>query len=592
MSIILEAVTHVGSQRGFVVPAVLLAMTSIIGITGLAIDVSYIAWNQKLLNAAVDAAALAAAQDLLVKDKAGIRQTVYCYSAQNSTDTCSGGGSEKYNALANSGNIKVLPVGSAGVKFSALPKEQVGVAPGQLSGANVIKVTQKAEIKPIFLSGFGVDKFTISATATATAGGSTGAPPINLMLLVDVSGSMSASGGTCGTKINCAKGGARTLVSKLTAAGNNVGLGVFPPVRTAGVTDMRDCTSNLQCTDYQNYRTGSPTDWADSSWNTANPPAPNCTATGTTACAYSTIVGMTPSSAYASGGALVSTNLLARAIGVGGASCGLEATSYCTFSFGSTQYVYHTALAQAIRQAASNLATISASNNLKNVIVLLSDGDFNATAYDGFAAFQGSISGTTLTVSSTNFPAGNGNYGKLKVGSVITSTGSGTNVSTGTTIQSVLSGTGEPGTTTTYRVSISQTVSARRMRSVSTSSYLNNQCQQAVEAANVAKDAGIKIYSIGYGIASGGCDTDTSNLSPVNDPSVTACKTMQWIAGETRTNSYPGSSSPFYYSTNNTCPSSVNTEGSLDSLFSDIAEGISQTGSRGVPDDEGITWSD
>jgi hypothetical protein len=238
-----------------------------------------------------------------------------------------------------------------------------------------------------------------------------------------------------------------------------------------------------------------------------------------------------------------------------------------------------------MKQATTDLQARKAINDLQNVIVILSDGDFNGLAYNGFTAFQGAISGTTLTVSNSNFPEGNTGYGKLRVGSTITSTGSGTNVRSGTTIQSVLTGTGEPGTTTTYRVSGSnQTVSARRMRALSNSTFLSNQCQRAVEAANQAKDLGIRIYVVGYDVAGGGCGEDDTNFAPINDSGITACETLQWMAGDTRSNTYPGDDSPQYFSTGG-CASGVNDSGSLEELFADIAQGITNIGSRVIPED-------
>lgn len=51
----------------------------------------------------------------------------------------------------------------------------------------------------------------------------------------------------------------------------------------------------------------------------------------------------------------------------------------------------------------------------------------------------------------------------------------------------------------------------------------NGQCQQAVTVANAAKAAGTKIYTVGYGVASGGCSTD---VSPYNN----ACYTLEHMA--------------------------------------------------------------
>ena len=586
------ACPRVRRQTGVILPLAVLSMLSLAGLTGAGVDMAFLIWKKRQLQAAVEAAALAGAQDLLTQDATRITQTVNNYAARYAQGSGGGGGGQQvsgssrwYNDLLNSANITVNP---PSVELRALDTKQVGLAPGTASGANALRVTQTAIIRPFFLGVFGLGPFTITGRAAASAGGSTGKPPVNVMLVIDNSGSMN------GTPIRNAKEGARALVSQLFRTGNNVGLAVFPPHRNSGVADQRDCTTNLSCTDYQNYMTGSPTAWADSSWSTANPPAPNCTATGTTACAYSTIVPMTPATQYSTNGAWNGANLLARAIGIGtngavNTTCGLEALG-CPYTYGSSVSIGRTGMVQAIKQAQAALEAKSAEvdNGLQNFMVILSDGDAYVDAYDGFAAFTGRISsptssttaGNTLTVTAVEL-------GKLKVGTVIESTGSGTNVRSGTTITSVVSGTGEPGTTTTYLVSGStQLVTSRRMRSLSTAANRINQCQQAVAAANEAKAAGIKIYVIGYNVGAGGCDQDTSNFAPINDASITACKTLQWMAGDGSYTTYPGNGSTYYYPTNNTCPSSVNAVSTnLTSIFADIAEGISNVGSRSIPDD-------
>jgi hypothetical protein len=49
-----------------------------------------------------------------------------------------------------------------------------------------------------------------------------------------------------------------------------------------------------------------------------------------------------------------------------------------------------------------------------------------------------------------------------------------------------------------------------------------SQCQQAIDITTAAKSAGTKIYTVGYGVASGGCSTDTGGL--------TACQALRQMA--------------------------------------------------------------
>ena len=108
-------------------------------------------------------------------------------------------------------------------------------------------------------------------------------------------------------------------------------------------------------------------------------------------------------------------------------------------------------------------------------------------------------------------------------------------------------------------------------------------------AANEAKAAGTQIYVLSYGAStSSGCDTDASTLSPLSLRSIRTrpCNTLQWIAGDknTDTNTRPNAANKFFYSTSNTC-ASPNGYGDINTLFEEIAEGITNVGSRTIPDD-------
>ena len=79
-----------------------------------------------------------------------------------------------------------------------------------------------------------------------------------------------------------------------------------------------------------------------------------------------------------------------------------------------------------------------------------------------------------------------------------------------------------------------------------------SQCQQAIGITTAAKSAGTKIYTVGYGVASGGCSTDTGGL--------TACQTLRQMAS---------SDSNFFVDTSSVaCPgaTSVTMNGKTNSL--------------------------
>jgi Flp pilus assembly protein TadG len=67
---------------------------------------------------------------------------------------------------------------------------------------------------------------------------------------------------------------------------------------------------------------------------------------------------------------------------------------------------------------------------------------------------------------------------------------------------------------------------SRYLNSNGTYPSATSQCQQAINVATAAKAAGTKIYTVGYGVASGGCSTDSS---------LSACSTLRQIAsGDSR----------------------------------------------------------
>lgn len=93
-----------------------------------------------------------------------------------------------------------------------------------------------------------------------------------------------------------------------------------------------------------------------------------------------------------------------------------------------------------------------------------------------------------------------------------------------------------------------------------------NECQQAVTMAQLAYQSfGMRVYSISYGAAAGGCSTDNGAL--------TACQTMQKMASRPE----------YFYSDNTatgasgTCVSDLHSTASLNQIFSMIAGDLSSS---------------
>lgn len=574
-------------QQGIVIPMVVMSMAAVIGLAGIGIDVGYVAWNQKRLNAMVDAAALAGAQDLRKETWTVAESTALSYASKhqlNDGNWKGGGGAGDYNSLAS--NVKVYPP-------TIEPKLITNIAwlnpkaSKYTSGNNTIRVTQTADV-PLFFARW-MSPVRINARATATVSGG-GTPPLNVAMVIDTTGSMDSSDSQCGmTKIACALKGARSLATQLQAKGSWLSLLTFPPLSAQGVLDQKDCTkpnvSSSPCapdvTRHMLPRPNSTQRWQDTStYNT-----------------YSTIVTMIGPADYITNKILDGTKELGKALSVT-STCGLE-TPKC----GVTN---NTHIAQAIFQAQALLAAKKAEvdNDQDNVMIILSDGDTAASTMAPDTEFQAKISrdvssnnsGNVLqvqtgTVTSWSLP--------LAVGKTITW---GSNTATITAMSPTASCNGKACTGTggagTYALSNNFTVTSNTTMStpVTGNPYYYNQCQHAIIAANMAKEAGTKVYVIGYNAesTSGTCSLDRStnggssisSAYVTNGVNTTACKSLQWMAGDTLTKTYPGSSSPYFFSTNTGksggC-TSVNDIAAVDDLFEDISADLS--GARLVPDD-------
>jgi hypothetical protein len=112
------------------------------------------------------------------------------------------------------------------------------------------------------------------------------------------------------------------------------------------------------------------------------------------------------------------------------------------------------------------------------------------------------------------------------------------------------------------------------MNSASNAAWNNNgtypsakdQCQQAVAAADYAKNQGTTVYSVAYGSESSGCTTDSTNMPPINQANITPCQVMSEIA----------SGASYFYSDYNqsgsssTCTSTGTSVTALNDIFTAV----------------------
>ncbi|MCA8272317.1 VWA domain-containing protein [Burkholderia sp. AU30280] len=206
-------------QRGAVAIVVAASLIAILGFAAICVDVGYLIYAQRRLQAATDAAALAGATDLWSQSWNTAYSDAVAYSAGQA------------NQLPGGATVSSTSVTGLTLTSIQLPYKQA------VSGYNGIQVMQKASVPTFFARVFGIKATTVSATSTAAAGGAGGPAQYNVMIILDTTASMNTNDDNCKnskgvvqTRLACAKAAALQLLTTLTNAGDNVGLMAFPPM--------------------------------------------------------------------------------------------------------------------------------------------------------------------------------------------------------------------------------------------------------------------------------------------------------------------------------------------------------------------------
>ncbi len=189
-----------------------LGIVVLLGITSLVVDVGRAWYASRQLQASVDAAALASAQDLPATATATDRALDY---------------------------FKRNPIrGVSGISESVTSK-CLATAPG-CNPANAIVITARAQVDTVFARLFGINSWHVSAKATACQ--PCNGRPLDVMILLDRTQSMSQGGNP--DKITNAKSGILTLLGFLDGGTDRVGLAVTPPSTTVANKCQSGSTNN------------------------------------------------------------------------------------------------------------------------------------------------------------------------------------------------------------------------------------------------------------------------------------------------------------------------------------------------------------
>ncbi len=258
----LRRVRH--DQGGQVLIFVAVGLVSLIGMIAFVTDIGYVLGSRRALQASTDAAAAAGAMDI---GETGMDPVA------TATAFSSKAGSK--NARPNLPNVSI----TASVKCTNFMAQLMTGAncTNATTPPNTMVVTQTSVIPMYFANILGIHTMSVTATATAAMRGGV-MPPLDLMIVLDTTGSMSDNcsatipGISSPDRLDCAKAGVRALLSALwpcsqslsncgAASGGNysnpidkAGMIIFPGLTSgAAVSQEYDCASNVSSAEIADY---------------------------------------------------------------------------------------------------------------------------------------------------------------------------------------------------------------------------------------------------------------------------------------------------------------------------------------------------
>ena len=213
-------------EAGQTIVFVVVAMIALVAVVGLVTDIGYAFRTQRALQAGADASALAGAQQL--PDPA--------LAAATATDF--GATTTGKNKIANVTVTEQVLTSCV----TTIPGCTVG------STVNAISVDEKAAVPAFFAKILGFSSFNVHAKATACS--PCGSKPVDIMLVLDRTGSMcqdSAGNTDPGAPSNCtdlnnAKAGIKTFLGFFDPGTAKIGLAVLPPAVSNSTTTAKCAT--------------------------------------------------------------------------------------------------------------------------------------------------------------------------------------------------------------------------------------------------------------------------------------------------------------------------------------------------------------
>ncbi len=529
-------------QGGQVLPWVTLMMVSLLGMAGLTIDVGHAYVVKSQLQSSSNAAVLSAAENVYnngATDNANYLATQY--SAGKSDMNVSAGLGTVTPTVTTPCLNMLMPSGTGCVNSAS----GNAVSP---SAPNAVRIVQTASVPTYFMRIFGVNSLTVSAGATASFGA---AQPWNVAIILDATPSMQSSDPLCtttgaNTSEQCALSGIQTM------------LGGIPPCEAGLTTPCNAAQANavfrVSMFTFPNITTSTiSSDWTGSGSPTetgytlpARPAAlstagyQSVTYTGATSESSTYLVtqhsadttnidtnGFTSDYYLASTLSLNPSSKLVKIIGTTPSNGYLKvpATKMNYSNGGVTYFAGAIYAAEAALQAEKVQADGLLGIPTNNAIIFVSDGQAN-TGYPSYPQ-------ATSTASSG--------------GVSVTYKGSSTKNLTGTA--------NTFGTYPDY----------------------NDDCQQAIAAAQYAISQGTRFYAVAYGSEANGCVTDNNVVvtGTLNVPITAASQVIPCVVMEDMASPGESSTDPWYFYTDgesikNGCKDTTHDASNLGSIFGAI----------------------
>jgi Flp pilus assembly protein TadG len=323
----LRRVLH--DRRGVVGLMFAVAATALIGMVGMALDVGVV---------------LSARQALQANTNAAVLDAAYQWDLPGGTQSAAVSAAQTWNVAHPVPNVSGIMASASPVCISASQTSGLPTCGGSVN--NAVSLKQSGTVPTYFLRVLGINSWTVSATATAAeAGGPTKA--LNIMFVLDTTRSMGTTTDDTGckvpgisspTRLNCAMYGVQLILKQLNPQSDQVGLMVFPGM--------------------------------SSTWTPCG--SPNIVAYGTAGIVYQLIHSALDTNYATSIGHLSDSSNLVKTVGDNSNS-----VAGCLQAPGGEGTFY----AQAISAAQTALRS-EGSSTAQNVIILLSDGEANATSSD------------------------------------------------------------------------------------------------------------------------------------------------------------------------------------------------------------------